>query len=402
MLKASRASVLFSGICGLILSMGIARYSLTPMLPHMQAQLDLSQSTAGWLAGLNYWGYLTGLFIVWLVKDLRAKDFFYRYGLVVAALATAVMAAHDHQVVWFASRFFTGVASATGFMLSAGLILNWLHHNGYRQELGIHFSGIGLGIIVSALVVDATGLDSVFAVNWRLQWVILSAVGFLLLVPAIALLPVPKKDEVEMSRMDGLGQNSTLPSKRWMLTMQAAYFCAGFSNTLNITFTSLITELQPLEGFGEKMWLLVGISATLAAFLWDRLARRFGRLNMLKVAFAVGVIANITLATSFSLLSTAIAALLFGLAFIGIVSLTLSMVGRMYGLKASQVMAKLTLGYCIAQILSPIFAGFIAQATGSFILPLYIVSGIMIVGMICLLSIRNEHKELIQTKAAAN
>jgi MFS family permease len=402
LLKASRASVLFSGICGLILSMGIARYSLTPMLPHMQAQLDLSQSTAGWLAGLNYWGYLTGLFIVWLVKDLRAKDFFYRYGLVVAALATAVMAAHDHQVVWFASRFFTGVASATGFMLSAGLILNWLHHNGYRQELGIHFSGIGLGIIVSALVVDATGLDSVFAVNWRLQWVILSAVGFLLLVPAIALLPVPKKDEVEMSRMDDLGQNSTLPSKRWMLTMQAAYFCAGFSNTLNITFTSLITELQPLEGFGEKMWLLVGISATLAAFLWDRLARRFGRLNMLKVAFAVGVIANITLATSFSLLSTAIAALLFGLAFIGIVSLTLSMVGRMYGLKASQVMAKLTLGYCIAQILSPIFAGFIAQATGSFILPLYIVSGIMIVGMICLLSIRNEHKELIQTKAAAN
>ena len=400
MLKASRASVLFSGICGLILSMGIARYSLTPMLPHMQAQLDLTQSTAGWLAGLNYWGYLTGLFIVWLVKDLRAKDFFYRYGLVVAALATAIMAAHDHQVVWFASRFFTGVASATGFMLSAGLILNWLHHNGYQQELGIHFSGIGLGIIVSALVVDATGLDSVFAVNWRLQWVILSAVGFLLLIPAVALLPMPKEDEIEMSRMDDFGQNSTLPSKRWMLTMQLAYFCAGFSNTLNITFTSLITELQPLEGFGEKMWLLVGISATLAAFLWDRLARRFGRLNMLKVAFAVGVLANITLATSFSLLSTAIAALLFGLAFIGIVSLTLSMVGRMYGLKASQVMAKLTLGYCIAQILSPIFAGFIAQATGSFILPLYIVSGIMIVGMICLLSIRSEHKELIQSKLA--
>lgn len=400
MLKASRASVLFSGICGLILSMGIARYSLTPMLPHMQAQLDLTQSTAGWLAGLNYWGYLTGLFIVWLVKDLRAKDFFYRYGLVVAALATAIMAAHDHQVVWFASRFFTGVASATGFMLSAGLILNWLHHNGYQQELGIHFSGIGLGIIVSALVVDATGLDSVFAVNWRLQWVILSAVGFLLLIPAVALLPMPKEDEIEMSRMDDFGQNSTLPSKRWMLTMQLAYFCAGFSNTLNITFTSLITELQPLEGFGEKMWLLVGISATLAAFLWDRLARRFGRLNMLKVAFVIGVLANITLATSFSLLSTAIAAFLFGLAFIGIVSLTLSMVGRMYGLKASQVMAKLTLGYCIAQILSPIFAGFIAQATGSFILPLYIVSGIMIVGMICLLSIRSEHKELIQSKLA--
>ena len=400
MFKANRPLVLFSGICGLILSMGIARYSLTPMIPHMQAQLDITESTAGWLAGLNYWGYLTGLFIVWLVKDLRAKDFFYRYGLVVAALATAVMAAHDHQMVWFVSRFFTGVASATGFMLSAGLILNWLHHNGYRQELGIHFSGIGLGIIVSALVVDATGLDSMFAVNWRLQWVVLSAVGFVLLIPAVAFLPMPKEDEIEMSRMDDFGKNSVLPSRRWMFTMQAAYFCAGFSNTLNVTFTSLITELQPLEGFGEKMWLLVGISATIAAFLWDRLARRFGRLNMLKVAFVIGVLANISLATSFSLLTTSVAAFLFGLAFIGIVSLTLSMVGRLYGLKASQVMAKLTLGYCIAQILSPILSGFIAEVTGSFIIPLYIVSGIMIIGMICLFSIRNEHKELIQSKAA--
>jgi len=374
--------------------MGIARYSLTPMIPHMQAQLELTEAGAGWLAGLNYWGYLTGLFIVWLVKDLRVKDFFYRYGLIVAALATAIMATHDHVVVWYASRFFTGVASATGFMLSAGLILNWLHHNGYRQELGIHFSGIGLGIIVSALVVDATGLDSWLALNWRLQWVALSAVGFVLLIPAISLLPMPKENEIEMSRMDDLATEAKLPSKRWMILMQAAYFCAGFSNTLNVTFTSLITELQPLEGLGERMWLLVGLSATIAAFLWDRLARKYGSLIMLKLAFAIAVVSNITLATSYTLASTVVSSILFGLAFIGIVSLTLSTVGRLYGLKASQIMAQLTLGYCIAQILSPILAGVIAEATGSFRLPLYIVSGIMVVGMLCLLALRTEDKEL--------
>lgn len=395
MFKATRLSVLLSGIFALIISMGIARYSLTPMIPHMQNQLDLSSTGAGILAGLNYWGYLTGLFIVWLISDLRVKDFFYRYGLVVAVIATALMAAHDHPVVWYASRFFTGVASATGFMLGAGLILNWLHHNGYRQELGIHFSGIGLGIIVSALVVDATGLDSLFAVNWRLQWVILSAVGLFLLIPAISLLPMPKENEIEMSKMDDIGSYSKLPSTRWMLLMQAAYFCAGFSNTLNVTFTSLITEIQPLEGLGSRMWLLVGISATIAAFLWDRIARIYGRLNMLKVAFALAVIANITLATSYSLTQSMIAAVLFGFAFIGVVSLTLSTVGILYGLKASQVMAQLTLGYCIAQILSPIASGIIAETTGNFRLPLYIVSGFMLVGLLCLLGLRSEHKELV-------
>ncbi len=392
MFKATRLSVLFSGICALILSMGIARYSLTPMLPHMQAQLDLSDMAAGILAGINYWGYLTGLFIVWLVSDLRVKDFFYRYGLIVAALATLIMAAHSHPVVWYASRFFTGVASATGFMLGAGLILNWLHHNGHRQELGIHFSGIGLGIIVSALVVHATG---VYELHWRLQWVVLAAVGFILLVPAVLLLPMPKENEIEMSRMDDLGAVSQLPSKRWMILMQAAYFCAGFSNTLNVTFTSVITELQPLIGFGEKMWLLVGISATIAAFVWDRLSRVYGRLNMLKASFALAVLANITLATSTGLVQTSIAASLFGFAFIGVISQTLSTVGILYGLKASQIMAQLTLGYCIAQILSPIASGVIASATGSFTLPLYLVSAIMLVGLLCLLGLRTEHKELV-------
>lgn len=399
MIKATRFSVLFSGICALILSMGIARYSLTPMIPHMKEQLDLGEFGVGLLAGVNYWGYLTGLFIVWLISNLRVKDFFYRYGLFVAVIATAVMAAHEHHVVWYASRFFTGVASATGFMLGTGLILNWLHHNGYRQELGVHFAGIGLGIIVSAIVVDLTGLDSWLAVNWRMQWLVLCAVGFIFLIPALSLLPMPKEDEIEMSKMDDHSDSSELPSLRWLFFMQVAYFCAGFSNTLNVTFTSLITELQPLTGMGERMWLLVGITATFAPFMWDRLARRFGRLNMLKVAFGLGMCSNILLATSNGLVSTAIAAAVFGVTFMGIVSLTLSTVGHLYGRKATQIMAQLTLGYCIAQIISPIVSGFIADVTGNFRLPLYIVSAIMIIGMLCLMALRNESKDLLTQKS---
>lgn len=393
MFKATRLSVLFSGICALILSIGIARYSFTPMIPSMQAQVGLSEGLAGWLAGWNYIGYLTGLFLVWLLSDLRAKDFFYRYGLLVAIIATALMAAHDNRVVWYASRFFAGISSATGFMLGTGLVLNWLHHNGYKGELGIHFAGIGLGIIVTAIAVDLTDLGAVFAVNWRLQWVILAGVGFLLMIPAVGLLPMPKQEEVEMSREGYEMRKVALPSEKWLWLMQGAYFCAGFSNTVNVTFTSLITELQPLEGLGAKMWLLVGIAATPAPFLWDRIARRLGGLNALKLAFATNAIGNICLALSHSLMATAFACVLFGFTFMGIVSLTLSTVGRQYGTKATQIMARLTLGYCIAQILSPIISGSIAEFTGDFRLSLYVVSGFMVVGMFCLLLLREEHKK---------
>ncbi|MBL4826393.1 MAG: YbfB/YjiJ family MFS transporter [Spongiibacteraceae bacterium] len=395
MFKPTQVSVLFSGICALILSLGIARYSLTPMIPGMQEQMGVTEGLAGWLAGWNYIGYLTGLFIVWLISDLRTKDFFYRYGLIVAVLATAVMATHEVRIVWYVSRFFTGVASAMGFMLGTGLVLNWLHHHNYKGELGIHFSGIGLGIICSAIVVDITNLDSLFSLNWRLQWVALAGIGLLLLIPAIALLPMPKEKEEEMAEDDDVIISNEQPSMKWLWLMQGAYFCAGFSNTVNVTFTSLITELQPLDGLGAKMWLLVGLAATPAPFIWDRIARRFGSMDALRAAFILNIVGNICLATTSSLATTAIASLLFGFTFMGIVSQTLSTVGRMYGAQATQIMARLTLGYCVAQILSPIISGTVAEATGSFTLPLYVVSSIMIVGIVCLMLLRNESKILI-------
>ncbi|MRX26832.1 YbfB/YjiJ family MFS transporter [Kangiella sp. HZ709] len=366
--------------------MGIARYSFTPMIPSMQEQVGMTESLSGWLAGWNYMGYLTGLFIVWLVSNLRAKDFFYRYGLLVAVVATLAMAASDHVLVWYVSRFFAGIATAAGFMLGTGLIVNWLRNNGYRSELGIHFSGIGLGIVVAAVIVDVTNIGSMFETNWRLQWVVLAAVGFILLLPSMFMLPIPKDDEIENSRGEALGVGEVKPpSETWLWLLQIAYFCAGFSNTVNVTFTSLITELQPLDGWGAKMWLVVGIAATPAPFIWDRVARKIGRLDALRLAFLINVVGNITLALTFSMTTTILAAILFGFTFMGIVSLTLSTVASRYGNKATQVMARLTLGYCVAQILSPVMSGIVAEKTGSFAIPLYIVSGIILIGLVCLL-----------------
>ena len=309
------------------------------------------------------------------------------------------MAAHENVLVWYVGRFFAGMASATGFMLGTGLVMNWLHHNNYEGELGIHFTGIGLGIIVSALVVDATNLDSWFALNWRLQWVALAAVGFLLMIPAM-LLPLPEEKEVEMAREGDMLREVQPPSDKWLWLLQIAYFCAGFSNTLNVTFTSLITELQPLEGLGAKMWLIVGIAATPAPLIWDFIARKLGSsLDALRVAFVLNILGNLCLAFSQGTLMTAVAAVLFGFTFLGIVSLTLSTVGKLYGNKATQIMARLTLGYCVAQILSPILSGVVAEVTGSFAAPLYVVSGLMIVGLICLISLRKE-KALTKARIA--
>lgn len=388
--QPNRFSVMFAGICALVLTMGIARYSFTPMIPYMQDQTGMSESLAGWLAGWSYIGYLVGLFMVWLMRDLRLKDYFFRYGLFLAVFTTMIMAFHDHRLVWYLSRFFAGISTALGFMLGTGLVLKWLMHNNQKEEMGLHFAGAGLGIIAGAVVVEYAANSLLGGLGWRGQWFALAGFGALLLLPAFFLMPFPDAEQIEEA---GNIDRSQEPSERWLTLLTLAYICAGFSNTVNVTFTSLITEYIPLENQGSIMWLYVGIAAAPAPFVWDRIARKIGYLNSIRAAFAINIISNflmVMIPATMSYTMVMASSLLFGFAFMGIVSLTLTIIGNKYRYRATQVMAQLTLGYCIAQILSPIISGIVAEMTGSFNVSLIVVSAIMLLGMASLTIMKRE------------
>ena len=59
-LASARWRVLAAGVCALILTVGLARFAYTPMLPIMRAQAGLSDLAGGWLATFNYVGYISG------------------------------------------------------------------------------------------------------------------------------------------------------------------------------------------------------------------------------------------------------------------------------------------------------------------------------------------------------
>ncbi|MEM7081361.1 MAG: YbfB/YjiJ family MFS transporter [Pseudomonadota bacterium] len=388
MIKANRFTVMLAGVCSLVVCMGLGRYAFTPMIPVMGEQAGLTESAAGWLAGWGYIGYLAGLFVVWLISNTKVKDFFFRYALFVAVIATAVMATHEHMLVWGASRFFAGTAAAAGFLFGAGLIINWLHHKGHPVRMGMYFCGLGLGIVLSGLTTEI--LVSVFDLHYRLMWVVMAVAAFIPLALAQFLMPLPHYEQEDTGNTTVEQNEQLIPSVRWVWLLQAAYFCAGFSNTMNATFTSLIAELQPLPDFGAKAWLFVGLAATPAPLIWEALARRISYLDALLAAFFLNAVGNLIMIGVPTLTGTIVASLLFGFSFMGIVSLTLAIVGRRYLGDASQIMARLTLGYCIAQILSPILSGIVAEKTGSFALPIIVVAGLMFAGLMLLLLLRRE------------
>ena len=165
--------VSLGGICGLVLTLGLARFAFTPLLPAMQAQAGLSDAGAGALASVNYLGYMTGALVAAWLDDVRWRHRGYLAGLWLALLSTAAMATTEHIAVWALCRFLGGLCGASGMLLGSGLVLGWLMRHGHRPELGVHFIGIGLGIVVTAAGAwSMGGWLTQWQSQWLYQWII--------------------------------------------------------------------------------------------------------------------------------------------------------------------------------------------------------------------------------------
>lgn len=380
--QRERLKVLSAGIFSLLLALGVARFAYTPLLPTMQQQAGLGIADAGWLAAINYAGYLTGALIAASINDLVLKDRLYRAGMLVAILSTVMMGLSTDIWVWGLSRFIAGMSSAAAMLLGTGLILNWLIRHQHRSELGIHFAGIGLGIAGCAAIVELMQ----HSLNWQEQWFALTAIACLLAIPALRWLPPPDSSGMTLS---GQKLEDRPPSALFMRLFMAAYFCAGVGYVVSATFiVAIINQLPGLSGMGNVVFLAIGIGAAPACFNWDLIARRTGDLNALILAAILQIIGILLPVMVGGTLASLLGALLFGGTFVGMVSLVLTMAGRFYPTKPAKMMGKMTISYGIAQITAPALTGWLATQFGGYVPGLYLAAGVMAIGTLLLFMLK--------------
>lgn len=373
-LHPTRIKVLSAGIFSLILALGVARFAYTPLLPLMQQQAGLGVAAAGWLAAINYAGYLSGALIASRISSLVLKDRLYRIGMVLAIVSTLAMGLTTNVVVWALSRYVAGLTSAAAMLLGTGLIMSWLIRHNFRSEMGIHFTGLGLGIAACA------GAVMLFTpwLDWREQWFAFAAIGCVLLVPALRWLPPPDTSGLTTS---GKKLQDKPPSALYLRFFMAAYFCAGFGYVVSITFiVAIVNGLPGLAGWGNLVFLALGVGAAPACIMWDLIARRIGDLNALILA-AVLQIAGILLPVLLpGLWAAMLGSFIFGATFIGMVSLVLSMAGRYYPNMPAKMMGKMTISYGVAQIIGPAITGTIGARFGTYNAGLYVAACVMVLG----------------------
>ncbi|WP_111415458.1 YbfB/YjiJ family MFS transporter [Billgrantia lactosivorans] len=379
-----RYRVLLAGVFSQILCIGVARFAYTPLLPVMQQQTWLSDAQGGWLAALNYAGYMLGALVAASMHSIRLKDTLYRITLLLAVVSTAGMALAESFWLWAAMRFVAGFSSSGAMLLASGLILHWLIGHRQRGELGIHFAGLGIGILVAALAVE---LMLRLALDWQAQWWGFAALAAALLVPAWRWLPRPETPLAGAA--DSAARESTPPTRTFMRLMLAAYFCAGYGYVISATFIVTIVEREPLlAGAGNWAFALVGLAAAPTVMLWDLVARRIGYLGALITAMAVQVVGILLPALTSSLAGVLLSAVLYGGTFLGCVSLVLTMAGRLYPQSPARLMGRMTLAYGLAQIAAPALTGMLAEATGHYGLGLWLAGGFVALGALLLAWLR--------------
>lgn len=374
---SEQSKIQLACVTGGVITVGIARFAYTPMLPEMTEDIGITETIAGFLAAANYAGYLCGALLISLMHNLQLKIKLYRYGLIAAVVTTLCMAATTNEWLWYLLRFVSGLSSAAGVLLGGGLLMHWLRHNKAKAELGIFFSSLGIGIVLTAITAQLIKIDY----TWDQQWLIYGLLAFILIIPVLIWFPDFAKSTVGTQHTEHK-EIQTLPSKQFFLTLQSAYFCAGFGYVVTATFLIAIVELLPdMKGLGWVVWLLVGIAAAPGCWLWDIYVRKVGLWSSLFQAYILNMVSTALLLIDPSATVVYISAVLYGCSFIGIVSMTLSMVGRLYPENASRSMSHLTFSYGLAQVIAPAMVGIIAEKSESFTDGLIITVVVMFVGI---------------------
>jgi len=374
----SKFRMLLTCVLGVVATIGIARFAYTPMIPEMARGVGLSESVAGYLAAANYAGYLSGALLISFIHSLALKARLYKVGLLTAVLTSMAMALTTSEPLWYLLRYLSGLSSSAGMLLGGGLLMHWLMKRNHKAELGIFFSGLGIGIVITAIL--AVIIKDIF--TWEQQWLIYGAVTLLLILPVWLWLP-------DFSAEQSLPKHHTrqipMPST-FMPVLQLAYFCAGAGYVISATFLITIAEsIDALAGQGWMIWLVAGLSCAPASALWDKVTQLTGQWQALFIAYLLNALSILILLLSHELMAVIISALIYGASFIGIVGMMLSMVGRLFPDNPSRPMSRLTFSYGIAQVIAPAIVGLMAEYYGNFNNGLILTLIVMLGGSVALL-----------------
>lgn len=332
-----------SGFVMLVVAMGIGRFAFTPQVPLMMADGQLTLTTAGLVAAMNYLGYLVGAWDA-MRASRRVEGRLYA-GIAGAVILTLLSAWADNAWLHGLLRFVIGCMSGWAMVLTAAWTNEKLAHAGRPGLSAAVFSGPGAGIAIS-------GLLAVYIHSGNLSaaagWLLYGLLALVLIALISRWLPRPGELHRPGVKPEPLVLTSALRRLVW------SYSLAGFGYILPATFLSQMAAARfPGSIFAQFLWPVFGASAVIGiglSILLRDVGKSYQRLAIVLWLQGVGVLAAWLVPGMSGLV---IGALLVGGGFLCAVQLSL-LYGRELAPQHTRYMAGLlTTGYAIGQLVGP-------------------------------------------------
>ena len=394
----------------LAVAMGIGRFAFTPLLPLMLSEGAIDLDQASWLASANYLGYLAGALLCtvapWIASRVPGWPHadgprVARGGLWATAALTLAMAL-PWPAAWPALRFAAGVASAYVLVYGSSWCLGELAARNAAPLGGVMFTGPGVGIVLSGLLVSAL-------VEWHGRaatgWLLFGALAFALTAvirPIVrgrqrtasagraAARAVPDPDAVRVEARHGAVEIG------WLAL---AYGLAGFGYIITATFLPVIARAAlPGSPWLDLFWPILGIGVIVGALLSTRL-RLDGDLRLLLAgayllqAIAIGL--PVWLPTLGGFVAGSV---ILGLPFTAITFFAMQEVRRVRPVRAASTIGLVTAMYGIGQIIGPPLAarlvGSSPSAGAGFALALEIAAAALVVGALVFAAMSRAYPQL--------
>nr|WP_082319671.1 YbfB/YjiJ family MFS transporter [Candidatus Thioglobus autotrophicus] len=376
--KNNNFNILLAGIIGLFIGVGVARFAYTSLLPSMLDDKTLSLTFSGVLASTNYVGYLLGALFAVFIKDIDTKVKYFRLGLVLCVVSTAMMGVATQDMWLIVSRIIAGFGGAMALVVGAAIVMVKLNFEDKTKAMGIYFSGIAIALAVSDIIARLVlTIDT-----WQASWLMLA-------LSAALVLPYPWYILSSHQKIRTNTTTHTLNKKlfsSFVIILILAYFTEGVGMVVQGTFLpTIIQSLPGLESFAGSTWLLVGLAGIPSSIIWMRLAHQHGSVNIIIIAMSIQIVGILIPTLSHNLYLNLLSGILYGGTFVGLVALFMHLGGKIAGENPVMLMGALTVAYGIGQVSAPLYAVTLTEQSGNYNHALYVTAALVFSGVLMLL-----------------
>ncbi|CAI8920478.1 MULTISPECIES: YbfB/YjiJ family MFS transporter [unclassified Pseudomonas] len=292
---------IFAGLCASLVSIGLARFAYTPLIPSLIQAHWFSTSDVVYLGAANLVGYLIGALIGHPLARRTSNKTALRL-MMLAVTLSFFACGFPLSVSWFFGwRLLSGIAGGAIMVLVAATVLPHVPVTRRGLASGAIFLGIGLGIAGSGTIVPpllSLGLQNTWFGLGLIALVLTAASWFGWPSAAHPATVMPSDEEF----------SAPTDPRVYLLFAQYAFMAAGLVPAMVFLVDYVARGLGAGSHVGALIWVMYGIGAIIGpvsyGFLADKLGARLSiRLVLVVQALAVGLLSISSSFTALALLA---------------------------------------------------------------------------------------------------